>query len=484
MVKQYKHHIITLVAGFLLSATAACNKDFLELKPEQSTDVKDAVKDLPTMRAAINGVYSQMQSETYYGRTFSLLPDLMADNEYISVINSNRYRNNDQYVVTSNDGNAADTWNQLYNIVANANLMISKGPKIFLPSTAADTTEATSLLAEAYAVRALAFFDLARFYARPYTYTADASSLGIPLVTTTNVDSVQSPVRATIKQTYDQIIGDLSRACDLFVSSKSKFFNSGRINLQSARGLLARAYLYKEDWVRADSVATLVINSKNYTLLANDKLVSDFKNTGNSETMFEVINTATDNRGTNALSYFYSQSGYGDALATDDVYKLYAATDARLGFLTRGRRAGGGENPANIITKYKDVNTFLEAIKVMRFAEIYLIRAEALARQGKEPAALVDLNVIVKRADPAATPVVAAGAQLLQAIQLERRKELAFEGHRLFDLTRSKQSFTKYLTGGKTIAVAASNPKVVLPIPQRELDANPNIRGQQNEGYN
>ncbi|CAL1518355.1 RagB/SusD family nutrient uptake outer membrane protein [Chitinophaga sp. MM2321] len=483
MLKRYTYCVLVLV--LLTGMVAGCNKDFLELKPEQATETKNAIKDLPGLRAAISGVYSLMQNENYYGRTVPLLPDLRADNGFISVINNNRYRNQDQYIVTANDVYTTDTWNLLYSVVANANMVIQYGPHIFLLPAATDSVEAKQIVAEAYAIRALVFFDLSRLYAQPYNRTADASHMGIPLVTTTNIDSVQSPSRSTAKQTYDQIISDLRTAISRFEESKSTAFSSGRINIYSAAALLSRVLLYKEDWAGAEKYADTVINENKYKLLESEALTADFSKTGNSETIFEVINTPVDNRGADALSYMFSQDGYGDVLATDDLFNIYAAKDVRLGFLKRDKRAGnGGENPANIITKYKDVTMFSEGIKVIRLAELYLIRAEARAHLEKDPQAQADLNRIVSRADPGAIPVVATGPALLRAIAMERRKELAFEGHRLFDLVRTTASFTKYLASNKTIAVALPGTKIILPIPQRELDANPNIRHQQNEGYN
>ena len=481
MQKRYTYGVIILLAGLI----SACNKDFLELKPEQATETGKAIKDLPGLRAAISGVYSLMQSEDYYGRTMPLLPDLRSDNSFVSVINSNRYRNQDQYIVTANDVYTTDSWNRLYSVVANANMVISKGPAISLLPSATDSIEAKQIVAEAYAVRAQVFFDLARMYAQPYNYTANASHMGIPIVTITNVDSIQSPSRSSMKDTYAQIISDLTTAIRKLEESKSTAFTTGRINLYSAKALLSRVLLYKEDWEGAAAMADNVIKSNKYTLLTGEKLLTDFKMTGNNETIFEIVNTAVDNRGTDGLGYMFSQDGYGDILATNDVYNIYTAGDVRRNFLKKAKRAGnGGEDPANIIGKYSDVTTFIESIKVMRLSELYLNRAEAQAHLGRIPEAQADLNVVAQRADRNAPPVTATGQALLDAILLERRKEFAFEGHRLFDLTRTKRSFTKYLASDKKIQVVWPSTKVILPIPQRELDANPNIRNQQNEGYN
>lgn len=481
MLQRYKYIAWVLVTALV----TGCSKDFLNQDPTAATETRHAIKDLAGLRAAINGVYSLMQNENYYGRTMLLLPDLRGDNEYISVLNSNRYRNLDQFIVTANDQYITDTWNQLYAVVANANMVIQKGPSVILAPSVADSTEAVQIVAEAYALRGLVFFDIARLYAQAYNYTPDASHMGIPLAITTNVEEVQAPSRSSVKDTYAQIIRDLDQSIRLFNDSKSTAFSSGRINLYSTRALLARVLLYKGDWEGAEAAASQVISGNKYDLLPTDKVVSDFNQTNNSETIFEIINTTVDNRSTDALSFMFSQAGYGDVLATDDVRGIYDDKDVRLGFVKRDKRSGnGGENPANVIIKYKDVTTFAESIKVMRLAELYLIRAEALAHLGRDEDARQALNNIVLRANPGTAPVTAGGKALLDTIALERRKELAFEGHRLFDLARTGTPFVKHLASNRTITVALPGPKIILPIPQRELDANPNIRHQQNEGYN
>lgn len=484
--KRVKIYFTSLV--LIALTVVSCKKEFLEIDPKQNTDAGKAITDIAGLRAAVTGVYSLLQSADNYGRTSTLLPDLMADNLYISVLNANRYQPQDQYVTSANDGMATGLWNNLYTVVANSNLIIEKGPGITI--AAADTAEKRRLVGQAYALRALAYFDLARFFAQPYNFTADASHLGVPVLTTTSTDksNIAAPARNTVKQTYDQIISDLNSAINNLSSYTSTSSTAkGKFNLYGAQALLSRVYLYKGDWQGAADMASAVISANKYTLLPRATFVDDFKKQYNSESIFEVANTTTDNLSTNSIGYFFNQSGYGDALATDGLYNSYSSTDVRKGFMTRSKRSGsGGENPANIVNKYSNVSTFDENLKVIRLAELYLNRAEANAHLGKEDLARTDVNVIIGRSNSDATalvPLTTTGSALLTAILNERRKELAFEGHRLFDLTRNKLSFTKIRRGGIAIEVTYPNNKTILPIPQRELDANPNIRGQQNPGY-
>lgn len=470
----------------LTASLGSCTKGFLDTTPQQSTSLDKVIVDLPSTRGAINGIYSLMKSADYYGRTMFVNADLMADNGYISKKNSGRYLPNDQYAVTNNDSRVRAAWNQLYLLVANANILIEKGTALELP--ASEEPEKKHILGEAYAMRALAFFDLARTYAQPYNFTADASHLGIPVVTKTVPDNnnIISPKRNTTKETYQQIVNDLQSAIGLLTAAPIGFSasNKGKITLNGAKALLSRVYLYMGDWEKAETMATEVIGANKYTLLTREKLLTDFGLQNNSETIFEVHYLTTDNLGSDQLTNFTLQSGsYGDLLATDNLYNAYDAADARRGFLIKSKRSGsGGENPAVIINKYTNITTFEEGIKIMRLAEVYLNRAEARAMQpGKEADAVADIDVIKKRAFATPTPTTETGAALLELIRNERRRELPFEGHRMFDLTRWKQSFTKYRSGTVTIAVDYPNQKTIMPIPLSEINANKNI--EPNPGY-
>lgn len=468
------------MAGLLLSAS--CKKSFLELDPQQQSDAGTVIKDLPGTRAAITGTYSLMQAVTYYGRHAVVLPDLLSDNVFVSSVNQKRYLSYDQYIVTVTDGVASDLWKQLYKVVVNTNLLISKAEANEYPD--ADKAEAQFIIGEAYALRALAYFDLMRFYAMPYNYTADASHPGVPLVLQSGTDNsgIISPKRNTAREVYTQIIADFNKSMTLMTKSPVGFKSSmrGRMSYYGAEALLSRVQLYKGDWAAADSLATDVITKGGYSLLPGASMVEDSRKQNSVESIFEIQYNILDNLDSDALVNFYWQSGsYGDGLATEDLYKTYASTDARRGFVVKGSRKNG-ENPAYLITKYTNNVNYEEPVRVIRLAEVYLTRAEARAHEGFDGTAAADVDVIGSRADANWESVTATGDALKTIILAERRKELAFEGHRLFDLTRNKISFTKYLSG-RSIPIDKTDKRTILPIPQSEMNANKNI--EQNEAY-
>jgi hypothetical protein len=483
--KQKK--LLLYITGLLL-VFSSCEKSFLDIKPSQSVSIADAIVSVPTMRTALTGVYSLMQSSDYYGRNLVVLPDLMADNMYQSVIAGARYTNYDRYNISSNDGDASSSWIRMYQVVTNANVIIEKGAALQAGFPLADAAEGQQIRGEAYAIRALAFFDLCKLFAKTYTTTTDASHLGIPLVLSYPKDKndISFPARNTVKESYDQMIKDLDSAISLLPASGNVIngVNTSRINKWAAYALQSRVYLYKGDWANAETAASQVINSNKYSLLPNTTLIADYKKQLNAESLLEVVNNDKDNAGTDGVAYIYSQAGYGEMLCSTNLYGIYSSSDMRRSFITKGNRnASGGETNVNLINKYSgNTVNFNENIKIIRLAEMYLNRAEARARIGVNLiGAQADVQAVRLRAQPTATPVTETGTALIDLIINERRKEFAFEGFRLYDLLRTKTSFIKYSTAGNTISVSWNSNKVTLPIPQREITINNHL--EQNSGY-
>jgi len=178
-----------------------CGKNFLELKPQQSVFAEDVFSSLPTARAAVNGLYSLMQSYSYYGRDALVIPDVLSDNATRSVRTGNRYTGMNTMTHTATDANVSRMWNQMYQVVTAANNIIANEEKLRGVITTLQQEEFGQLIGEAYAVRALAYFDLVKFFARPLNHTADGSHLGVPLVLkpVTNVTEVVYPARNTAK---------------------------------------------------------------------------------------------------------------------------------------------------------------------------------------------------------------------------------------------------------------------------------------------
>ena len=426
------------------------------------------------MEIAVNGAYANLRSANLYGRTIPLFADLLADNVYISAVNSNRYLDFFQVNYTVNNGNAQGIWETAYNTILNTNNVIG--------SSLQGTPEIDQLRGEALAIRALMYFELVKHFAKPYT--VDANGLGVPLVV--SYDPFKKPQRNTVAEVYAQIKTDLDNAIPLLTIQKS----SGYFSAYAAKALLARMHLFKGEWTSALEAAEDVINNSGYTLLGPNQFFSYWSSntarTDGLETLFEVVFDLVGNAGNDALAYFYDQAGYGDALASRDFYNSYAASDIRKGLIVPTIHPDRGN--IRVVNKYPNSSQpDKDEFKVIRLSEVYLIAAEAALQSGDEGLALTYLNEIAFRRDPNFAGYSSSGAALLDDILLERRKELAFEGHRYWDLARNNRDVERININnnypGVPLIIETTNFRRILPIPQSELDANPNIRSQQNTGY-
>lgn len=452
----------------------SCRKEFLDLEPYSDISADIAITNEADMGAALNGSYATLRSNNLFGRTIPLFGDLIADNVYISAINSNRYLDFFQVNYTVNNGNASAIWRAAYTTILRANNVIN--------SELANTGKVEEYRAEARAIRALMYFELVKHFAKPYQ--VDPSGLGVPIVLT--YDPKLKPARNTIAEVYAQIEDDLTKAItNLPDDNSSGFFTS-----YAAKALLARMYLYKHEWAKALATSQDIIDNSGYILVPAQGVVSFWSRntprTDKVEVLFEVVFDAVQNAGIDALDYFYDQQGYGDALAADAFYVLFTETDVRRQlFLTSSPIRGD----VKVVNKYPNSSSAdPDEFKVLRLSEVYLTAAEAAFQSGDETLALDYLNELVSKRDPAFAGYNSSGQALLNDILLERRKELAFEGQRYWDLARynlavNRVNMSANYPGNVPLTIAADNFRRILPIPQSELDANPNIRNQQNPGY-
>ena len=452
----------------------SCGEDFLEIEPQQSLSISSAITDLNSLNAAVLGVYNNLVSdENTYRWDLLLVPDLRSDNVYISSKNAGRFLAFDEYRLIAQSGRPAGQWVEGYQTIVYASNVINNVASATILSS--EEAEAENRVGEMYAVRALSYWNLVRNYARPYSADGGASA-GVPFNNAGTNGEIITPARETVAAVYQQIISDLEAAIGLMTLEQN-----GRFSKAGAQALLAKVYIYMEEWTLAEQLATEVINSGRYALYtdANAWLNSWGANIGD-EDIFTLINTPTDNGGVNSIGGIYDQDGYGDVLATEDLFNIYAATDIRRSVMNRGDRLDGEKDALFPEGKYPNGETGQDYYKIIRLADIYLIRAEARAELGNDAGARADLDAIAGRVDEGYVLSSASGQDLIDAIILERRKEFAFEGDRIYDLTRRQLSWTKYRTF-EAFTVNWDNDQVYNPIPQIELDVNPNMI--QNSGY-
>lgn len=448
-------------------ALSSCKKDYLQKIPPTSLTPSTALANESDLSTALLGAYSGLRNIEHFGRTTPLLGDLLADNAYQSSANSNRYTNfsNYQFVVT--DGNIAGFWNTAYSTILRCNNIINSSIPV--------NVNVNQFKGEAYAIRATCYFNLVRHFAKPFT---DApNSFGVPIVT--SFDITVFPGRAKVSDVYGLINSDLNSAYSLM----TLFKNSTQFSKFAAKALQAKVYLTQGDKVNAKTAALDVITNSGFTVVtaANHPAywASALPRIDKVETLFEVSSDAISNNGFDGLANIYSQSGYGDMLCSDDFYTSFTAADIRKSLYSTGVR---GAAPAVFVNKYSNVfGSDNSDTKVIRLSDVYLIAAEA-SLPANEADALTYANYITSRRG--SNTIASTGSVLFEEILTERRKELAFEGDRYMDLARLKRDVIRsvnYPLAARNIPFADF--RRLFPIPQRELDANENIRGQQNLGW-
>jgi hypothetical protein len=460
-----KNMIVTTV---LFLSLASCEKSFLELKPPTSLTPEFALATEADLQVALRGAYAGLKSTALYGRSLMVLGDMMADNTYQSALNTNRYTNFNLYNYLVTDGDVAGLWNASYSVILRANNIIN--------SPIADNANIQQIKGEAYAIRALAYFNLVRYFASPYTL--DPSKLGVPVITTYQADL--KPERAKIADVYTLINKDLTQAFTLM----TKFTNSSQFSKYSAKALQAKVYLAMGDKTNAKTAALDVITNSGFTAISSAAHTGYWAGvaprTDKVETLLEISFDAVANNAFDALSYIYLQSGnYGDMLCSSELYDLFETADIRKSLYATGTRGGLA---SVFVNKYSSFTGDHSDTKVIRMSEMYLIAAEA-SYPSNTADALKYVNEVTSRRG--ATAIASSGSALLEDIITERRKELAFEGERYLDMQRLQRNIARSKNyPAAALSIDFTNYRRIMPIPQGELDANPSIKSQQNPGWN
>ncbi|MEA5461455.1 RagB/SusD family nutrient uptake outer membrane protein [Arcicella sp. LKC2W] len=438
--KKIKIYLFALLAVGLVSSC----EQVLEQTPQ--TAVEDKITDASTARAVLNGAYNGLQSANYMGTRYTLLPDLAGGNlRHSGTFSDFAAIANRSVLPTDNAGSVM--WIQIYNSIQRANLLIKFVPAI--NEAGFTETEKKQIIAEARALRAFHYFNLVRWWG------------GVPIVTqpTDKADASLNVPRNTVAEVYKQINDDLDAASpDLLVT------NAARITKNTALAMKCRAALYNKDWASVNTLADQIVATNRHSLMPKTTDVFN-GGQGTAESIWELQFEATNS---NTLAFFLFSTqlgGRNEMRPSPSLTALYSLVDNRRILTTS----------YDVQLKYFRVSTGTDRPVMFRLAEVLLNKAEALAEQNKDADALVLLNRIRTRAGLTASPATLVGQALKDEIFLQRRLELALEGHYFFDLVR---------TGRAAQALTNWNSnQALLPIPDREMKANPAFAGQQNPGY-
>ena len=460
MMNTYIRNVAMVAA--VAAALTACS-DFLEVDVKGKATIPSFLSDPQGLNAGLVGTYNKMYAYvdnefTKYGDVAGnmvSMPSAASSGDMVA-----------QYNFTSDEsqitGAVGYIWRKIYVAQANANNIIEYGPGV-ADDYPAQRDYCNRIIGQALLIRAMCHFDQCRAYAQPYNYTADASHLGVPILLRTP-GANDTPARATVSQVYDQVLKDLQQAATRLTDDVASDYRYG--SLQAVNCMFARVYLYKEDWENALRYAQQAIGTQQ--LAQGDDYLAMFDNLNNRG---EAIFRLSGNKMNGYLKSFYETS----CEPADTLLSLYDADDLRLRLLKTA--AGTKRCMKYSATIVPDNEPKRDDPFLFRLSEEYLTAAEAAWQLGRYSDARQYIGAIVQRAvgQTKSTAILAAytDAQLIDLIRLERVKELCFEGHNFFDLTRWKQNVVReQRTTSTARRIDYPSDYFVLPIPQDELNAN------------
>ena len=456
--KLYIRHIA--IAAVLLLGLTAC-EGFLDTVPTRSVVDKNAMVTLADAGVACNGLYTPLKYYTLYGTYIPYMGDLRADNIYPRMSDGTGAVIYTWQYESTQSSYFGTFWENYYNVIMRCNTFIENIDACDA-SSSGEIALKNDYTGQAYAVRALCYFDLARLYGQTYTFDNGASLGAVILTETVGPKEARLP-RSTVAQTYEQVLSDLGTAKGLLSSEP----NLGHFNYWAARLLEARVYLYMGRFAEALTAATEVINNSPYRMVSGDGYANYWGREGDMESVLELL-----------------VSVLGDIDSDGGFYTMYH----NLWFddpTTGGRKTGEYWLRKFIGNKDQGYTFRRNNPRVMRITEAYLIAAEAALATGDTGSASRYLNAVRKRADATAEDVTAT----MELIQIERQKEFIGEGHRFFDVMRTGGEITcdmndphEFRSGSAYVhTLKPGDAKAVLPISSDERVSYPEL--QQNPGY-
>ncbi|WP_435412413.1 RagB/SusD family nutrient uptake outer membrane protein [Psychroserpens mesophilus] len=465
-----KKYTIVLSTIFAMAFMSSCDQDNLNLNPFDSVGVDVALNTQGDFDIAVNGLYSMMIDEQYYGADFLSFPDVLADNLIINLDARQTQRSTFEWRYNPND-TRLNFMSDAYDVVQQANFILENIDK--LPAGA----QRNNTEAQALAARALAHFNLNNVFGKIPTQDAGANaSLGISLNFASDIR--QTLARNTVEAVYNSVINDLEEAADKISPDNGiERFNPDAIN-----GLLSRVYLYNGEWQNAvdaaNAVSTSVADFGNFTGIWDDS--------SDDGVLFKLINRDADTDISTAVPYNQELTAgiFSEYVVDFGFFGQYSDQDVRKGAFIQTSPFEGDTYNHVVIHNNSSINmgSGVVDIKVIRAAEVQLNKAEALANMNMDGLALAALDLVREQRYVVNPGGGETGQALKDAIQLERRLELAFQGHRFFDIKRQGDAITRtnagqFADGTGTpplfLTLPAGDCKFELAIPVTEINVNP-----------
>ena len=499
-----KKFIYAIVAICGLLSLSACSEDSLITEPTDSMSGATLMSDGIKALVPLNGIYRSMYTAGWSttGNThqcfgisaYNLMAEVMGDDMIMGASGSGWFWYDAVYDVkdlfTRSTWRSYDLWKAYYTWIANANYIIAAEETM-----GGATNDKNYAIGQAYAIRAYCYFMLAQTFAR--TYKGHESEKCVPIYTEPTSTSTTGQPRSTVAQTYEQILSDINKACDLLQGLPQQ--QSAHMSYAVAQGIRARIALVMEDWATAEAAAEEAIAKSGKKIIK----VADFIGL-NDVTKANVMwgaQVISDQAGGYAslFAHMDTVASYGlgaPKMIQTSLYNKIAATDDRKAWFPElspySALVPSEWNGAHLQRKmyFSDPSQWMGDYIWMRVEEMYLTAAEAECRQGKDGEAREHLMAVMSQRDAtytcnksgkslAALTNESTGS-LLEEILLQRRIELWGEFGRMYDIKRLKQGFLRkaedgWNSGALLTGRPTTNPENwmwVLTIPQAEFDGN------------
>ncbi|NGM74162.1 RagB/SusD family nutrient uptake outer membrane protein [Sphingobacterium sp. SGL-16] len=476
---------IYTIASFLLISTSCSN--LLEITETDFLGGDVALRTVANNESLLMGAYAAYDADMAV-RLNGVFSDELKAGDFYNAQTTHEWQYAPDDIGIRDSYTAVDP---LYRVIDRVNRIFIALPNA-ISETASDDAKKSIIKGEALFLRAFAHFELFRYYCKNY----DPAGLGMIYMTE---PSLESKVRENMDTYFQKLLADITEAKTLLNTNSTDLFRANRL---AVIGLQARVALYMRNWKDAITYSTEFINAK--PLASKEDFPGIWTDTKDSEVGFKISKTVSNSRLGNiyrgqftlvngvlqapsSIPWVPSSKLWDKFDQTNDVRFASYLIDEPILAAVQGK-------PSKIVKKYAGgayatTNENVNHFKVFRTGEMYLIRAEARAEDGVVSganSAESDLNALrAARITGYTNQTFANKDAVITAIIDERFKELAFEGHRFWDLKRRGLPVQRATADAPTPATAtlpANDFRFVLPIPNEERLANPLI--QQNEGYN
>ena len=454
--KRFFRNIIFMA----MAAIAATGCHFLEVEQVGKSDIEGYFSEPAAVTAAIYGLHNLT-----YGLLDKYLisyPEIAGDEVVLRTTEAtwDLYQN---YTTTADDevGAIGYLWKNGYQVINNANQIIDHVPAL-VKEYPNDADELNTCAAQALFIRAYTHLGICLAFGQNYTFTPDASHLGICVITHA-LSLNDRPSRQTVKEVYEQIVTDLEESLTLY--PESYVFNKFLPSPLASEALLARVYLYMGDWGKAAEYASKVIAKTELTRRESYAAMFNAMSAPANDEMIYTVNG--QKQGSSMYKLYWKKEP--KARPSSRVTDLIPEGDIRLAVISLGDES--------VCLKFEQNDGESDPysnIPVLRASEMYLIRAEASLMLHNTSQATADIEALQSRAMGTEVKLGTPGEEELdRMIEEERLRELCFEGHRLWDITRRHKNLVRPADHTATLKeLNYPDYRFVLQIPSTEMEAN------------